>query len=54
MFGELGHDLPVLSVHDDIGQDGVGCDVVVPDVVVNQLVMPDPLAGLGLHGHQRR
>ena len=54
LFGELRHDFTRLSVHDDVGQDGVRRDIEVPDVMVDDLVVPDSLTSRRIQRHQRR
>ena len=46
------HRLDRLSVNDEIQQDGGGWDVVIPQSVVDQLVVPHPLTGSGIQTDQ--
>src|SRR5262249_2219829 len=42
------------SVNGDVGQDRGGGHVVIPDVMMSQLVVPDPFSGLNVEANDRR
>ena len=51
-LGHLGDDLPQPAVDHDVGENGGGGDVPVPDAVMNGLEVPDALAGFGVEAEQ--
>ena len=51
-LGHLGDDLPQATVDDHVGEHGGGCDVPVPDAVMNCLEVPDAFAGFGVEAEQ--
>ena len=53
LLGRLRHRLDRPAVHGDVDQDRRARDVVVPDAVVDELIVPDALAGLQFDGEQR-
>ena len=52
LLGDLHHRGDVLPVHGHVHEDGRGGGVVVPDVVMDQLVVPRPLPGLHVQRDQ--
>ena len=54
LLGDLHHGGNVLPVHGNVHQHRRGGGVVVPDVVMDELVVPGPLAGLDIQRDQAR
>ena len=52
LLGHLRHGLDLPAVDGDVDERRRGRDVVVPDAVVDELVVPDALAGPGVQAHQ--
>ena len=53
LLRELHDRLDRLSVDADVGEDRRGRQVVVPQVVVDDLIVPDPFAGRAPDAHER-
>src|SRR5207245_4631203 len=54
LFRQLNNRLDRSAVNRDVCQDRGGRHVVVPDVMMSQLVVPDAFAGLNVEAHERR
>ncbi len=52
LLGRLCHGLDRFSVDDDVGEQGSGRHVVVPDRVMHDLVVPFALARLQIDAHE--
>src|SRR5262249_44942656 len=53
LFRRLRYSLDRSPIDSDIDEHWCAWDIKIPDTVMDQLVMPLPLPGLQIHGHER-
>ncbi len=52
LLRQLDHGLDWRTIHGDVGEDGSGRQVIVPQAMVNELVVPDTLTCFSVHADQ--